>query len=135
MPCLVVAGQLMRRCRSPGTNARTPANSLPSPVVLAGCSPSRLGSRLSTTLLPSRAGSGRHVITGSWISVLPSVSRYRSVKVIASMPSDRVPHRVGSSSRRATRAGSPAGTTTGGPRSNVLGGLDRQARVEVVVPV
>ena len=57
-PRRVLAGQLMLRCRSPGTYSRTPKNSMPSPETRAGCSPSRFGSRLSTTLVRCSAGAG-----------------------------------------------------------------------------
>jgi hypothetical protein len=57
-PRRVVAGQLIRRCRSPATNSRTPVNSVPSPGERDACSPRRLGSRLSTTVVSCRAGRG-----------------------------------------------------------------------------
>ena len=57
-PRRVVAGQLILRWRSPGTNSRTPVNSSPSPDDRDGCSPRRLGSRLSTTRCCCAAGSG-----------------------------------------------------------------------------
>ena len=48
----------MLRCRSPGRYSRTPKNSTPSPVVRAGWSPNRFGSRRSTTVICWSTGPG-----------------------------------------------------------------------------